>query len=135
MWYQLYHSRDMTTNPLGLPLIDDVAGYAPRHEVTDPDKADDLAKDMAARGWQGAPLVVHRDYVQALTGVHRLAAAEEAEIAVPGVDVEELLAACDIDLWERRDSDLADLDLDEVLETLLAELPADVQTAYGIDLR
>jgi ParB-like chromosome segregation protein Spo0J len=123
------------TNPLGLDLIDDVTGYAPRHDVTDEDKADQLAADMAERGWQGAPLVVLRDYAQALTGVHRLAAAEKAGIAVPAVDAEELLAACGIDLWERRETDLADLELDEVLETLLSETTTEIQTAYGLDLR
>jgi hypothetical protein len=118
-------------NPLGLDVIDDVTGYAPRHEVTDPSKAEALAEDMRARGWHGAPVVVMRDYATALTGTHRLAAAEVAGIAVPGVDAEDLLAACGIDLWERREE--FDL-LDEALETLLTEIPADVRDTYGIDL-
>ena len=119
-------------NPLDLPVFD-VTNFAPRHAVTASDKAEALAEDMKARGWQGAPLVVLRDYGQALTGVHRLAAAEQAGLdTVPGVDAEELLAACGIDLWERRE-DFGDLD--DALEALLAEVPAEIQAAYGIDLR
>jgi hypothetical protein len=120
------------SNPLDLPVFD-VTGYAPRHEVTDPGKADALAADMKVHGWQGAPLIVLRDYARALTGVHRLAAAEVAELTeVPGVDAEELLAACGIDLWERRE-DYGDLD--DALEALLAEVPAKIRDAYGLDLR
>lgn len=123
---------DAMFNPLDLPTFD-VSGYAPRHEVTDPGKAGALAADMKTRGWRGAPLVVLRDYAQALTGVHRLAAAALAGLdTVPGVDAEELLAACGIDLWERREE--FDL-LDDALEALLGSLPAEIQAAYGIDLR
>lgn len=120
------------TNPLGLPVFD-VTGYAPRHEVTDPAKAEALAQDMKANGWRGAPLVVLREYGQALTGVHRLAAAEQAGLGmVPGIDAEELLAACGIDLWERRE-DYGDLN--DALEALFGEVAADIQGVYGLDLR
>lgn len=119
------------TNPLGLDITDDVTGYAAPHAVTDGDKVEKLAADMAERGWNGAPLVVLNEYAQAVTGVHRLAAAEQVGIPVPGVDAEELLAACGIDLWERRE-DYADLD--ETLVALIAELPDHIRATYGLDL-
>ncbi|WP_344453575.1 hypothetical protein, partial [Actinocorallia aurantiaca] len=66
------------------------------------------------------------------TGVHRLAAAAQAGLDfVPGVDAEALLAACSVDLWERR---AEFVDLDDALERLLTELPAEVCEAYGLDL-
>lgn len=119
------------TNPLGLTIVGDVTGFVPPHDVTDPGKAEKLAVDMEAHGWQGAPIVVLRDYAQAITGVHRLAAAEQAGITVPGVDIEELLDACGIDLWERRDQHE---DLWDALAALIDELPANVRDAYGLDL-
>lgn len=119
-------------NPLDLTVIDDVTGYAPAHDVDDPGKVEKLAAAMEEHGWQGAPIVVLRDYAQAITGVHRLAAAEQAGIAVPGVDIEELLDACGIDLWERRDD--IDAELDEVIRVLIDELPAEVRETYGLDL-
>jgi hypothetical protein len=118
-------------NPFSLAVIDDVSGFAPAHEITDPAKAEALAADMEARGWQGAPVVVHRDYAQAITGVHRLAAAEQVGIAVPGVDVEELLEACDLDLWETCDE--LSGNLEDALRVLIGKLPAEVRDAYGLD--
>lgn len=53
----------------------------PRHEVTDPDKANRLAADMRKNGWQGRPVLVWGD--KALTGVHRIEAAWQAGIGVP----------------------------------------------------
>lgn len=120
------------TNPLGLDLIDDVTGFAPAHDVDDPDKVEKLAADMKAHGWQGAPLVVHRDYAQAVTGVHRLAAAEQAGIAVPGVDIEELLDVYGIDLWARCED--LDGELWEALRVAVGDLPAEVRDTYGLDL-
>lgn len=133
-WYHWYHTEGMgnETNPLGLDLINDVTGYATPHDVTDEDKAEEIAADMAEHGWRGAPLVVLRDYARTLTGVHRLAAAEQAGVPVPGVNAEELFEACGIDLWERREE--IDGDLDEVLRVLVAELPEDVRDAYGLDI-
>lgn len=122
----------MLANPLELDIIEDVTGYAPAHDVDDPRKVETLAADMQARGWKGAPIVVLRDYAQAVTGVHRLAAAERAGLAVPGVDIEELLDACGIDLWERRDD--TDAELADVIRVLIAELPAEIRDTYGLDL-
>src|SRR5690606_3335380 len=119
-------------NPLDLDLIHDVTGFAPAHDVDDPDKVEKLAADMGANGWQGAPLVVLRDYAQAVTGVHRLAAAEQAGIAVPGVDMEELLEACDLDLWATCEEQGGEMW--RALVVLADEIPAEVRDAYGLDL-
>lgn len=119
-------------NPLDLDLIHDVTGFAPAHDVDDPDKVEKLAADMGANGWQGAPLVVLRDYAQAVTGVHRLAAAEQAGIAVPAVDIEELLDVYGIDLWARCEE--LNGELWDALMVLVSELPADICDAYGLDL-
>src|SRR5690606_36823427 len=43
------------TNPLGLDLIDAVTGFAPAHDVDDPDKAETLAADTQAHGRPRAP--------------------------------------------------------------------------------
>lgn len=121
-----------TTNPLGLNLIDDVANYAPAHDITDEDKVEALTDAMRKHGWQGAPIVVLNDYARAFTGVHRLAAAEGAEIPAPGVDLEELLEACGIDLWER--SAEMDADIEDVVRVLVTELPAEIRETYGLDI-
>lgn len=122
------------TNPLGLPVIDDVTGFAALHEVTAPEQVGQLAADMADCGWRGAPLVVRRDHALLVTGVHRQAAAQHAGIAVPGVDLEELLDACGIDLWAR-DEELGGLGWDLTLVELINnEIPGDVVEAYGLDL-
>jgi hypothetical protein len=63
-------------NPLDLDIIDDVTGHAPPHNVTDPDKVQDLVASM------------REDYA----------------------------------------------DLEETLVALIAELPADVRDAYGLDM-
>lgn len=121
-----------TANPLALSLIEDVTGYAAPHDVTDEGKVEALVTAMRQHGWQGAPIVVLPDYARALTGAHRLPAAEQAGIIVPGVDAEALFAECGIDLWERAEE--TDADLDDVLIAVIAELPAEVRNTYGLDL-
>jgi hypothetical protein len=117
-------------NPLGLDLHDGTH-YAPRHEVYDPAKRDQLAADMTATGWQGAPIVADAETAQAITGSHRVSAANLAEIEIPAVDLADLTQACGIDLWEF----VADYaDLEDALPHLCAALPADVREAYGLDI-
>jgi len=53
-------------------------GIETLHEVRDFDKIRILADDMRKNGWMGRPIVVVDE--QAITGTHRLAAAEEADI-------------------------------------------------------
>lgn len=121
-------------NLFGLDVIDDVSGYVGLHEVTSPEHVARLAADMTEHGWRGAPLVVRRDHALLVTGVHRHAAAQHAGIAVPGVDLEDLLNACDLDLWER-EKELGGLGWEQTLIELIArEIPAEVVEAYGLDL-
>ncbi|MFI7470515.1 hypothetical protein [Nonomuraea sp. NPDC049646] len=123
-------------NPLGLDLID-TTGYAPLHEVRDEDHRDASAADMREHGWNGAPLVVLPDYALSLTGVHRRAAAELAELdEIPGVSLEAIFEACGLDMWELINDDeayaaaSAYYDFSRLVED---HLPADVIEAYGLD--
>lgn len=72
----------------------------PPHEVRDRAKLATIVADMEARGWQGRPLllVACAEGWQAVTGSHRLAAAQEAGLAtVPALCIE----PCDLsfDAW------------------------------------
>lgn len=117
-------------NPLALDLHDGTH-YAPRHDVYDPAKRDQIAADMTANGWQGAPIVADTTTCQAITGSHRISAARLADVEVPVVDLADLAAACGIDLWEFT----ADyVDLEDALPHLCAALPAFVRDAYGLDI-
>lgn len=123
-------------NPLGVEVID-TTGYAPLHEVRDEDHRNALAADMRERGWHGAPLVVLPDYALSLTGVHRRAAAELAELdEIPGVSLEAIFEECGLDLWDVIHSDEEYLnavsywDFSRMVED---KLPADVIEAYGLD--
>ena len=52
------------------------------HEIIDRDKVDQISNNMARDGWAGHPILVMDmgNEMLALTGVHRIAAAEEAGI-------------------------------------------------------
>jgi len=52
----------------------------PRHEVRDEDKVARLAQSMREDGWKGRPVLCWDE--KALTGTHRIAAAERAGIMV-----------------------------------------------------
>lgn len=125
------------TNPLDVEIID-TTGYSPLHEVRDDDKLDALAADMRQRGWHGSPLVVLPDYRLSLTGVHRRAAAEQAELEeIPGVRLEDIFEACDLDLWEivNDDDDYANASAHYDFSRIVAEnLPEHVIEAYGLDM-
>lgn len=135
------HTQPMQTatllNPLDVGVID-TTGYAPFHEVRDEAVRDSLAADMRLRGWHGAPLVVLPDHVLSLTGVHRRAAAEIAELEeIPGVSLEDLFEACGLDMWELINDDeeyaraSGYYDFSRLIED---HLPADVIEAYGLDM-
>lgn len=107
----------------------------PWHEIRDETKLADLIESMQANGWLGAPIVVIDGHI-AITGSHRLAAAEFVGLDVPTVDLDELLAA--------HGTSLADLDEEygtlpgdelhyEVVTRLDYHLPADVVDHYGLD--
>lgn len=58
----------------------------PLHEVRDTEKVDALAEAMSKSGWVGRPVVVVGE--QAITGTHRLAAAEKAGIDPETYEIE-----------------------------------------------
>jgi hypothetical protein len=87
----------------------------PPHEITDFEKYESLTKDMQSQGWIGRPLatIPKGKQFQALTGSHRLAAAQEALLdRIPIVS----LSSGDLDLMANGASlantigDPADLD-------------------------
>lgn len=102
---------------------------APPHEVRDAEKLDRLTAAMNANGWAGRPLLVLRtaDCFQAITGSHRIVAAERAGLdEAPCVEIN-ATAFCGAgyepnDLWD----DEVTLSIlreigDETSESLMAE--------------
>jgi hypothetical protein len=90
----------------------------PFHEVRDAEKLAALAASMEERGWNGRPIVVIDcgDYYQAITGSHRLAAANEA-----GLD-EIPVAICETGtLWEDYDMTIGDVHDGDYFATILAD--------------
>lgn len=84
--------------------------FDPPHEVTDPDKVDTIAADMAEHGWRGAPIVTEGGSGgMAWTGTHRIAAVrhlryrEGLDVQIEHVDIHDLCAQYDIDLDALRD--------------------------------
>ena len=78
------------------------------HEVKDTDKLNSLVTSMA-NGWTGRDILAVDcgDYLQALTGSHRIAAANEVGIEIPVmvIDINEL---CDNE----------DMTIDEIMSSL-----------------
>lgn len=60
---------------------------APRHEVNDPAKYAALVESMELGGWQGRPVLVYEyhERYEAITGSHRIAAAQETGTDIPVV--------------------------------------------------
>lgn len=108
----------------------------PPHEARDQGKLTALVAAMQADGWIGAPIVAAGD--QALTGSHRIAAAEAAKLdEIPTVDVADLLAEqgqswCD--LVEEMAECGASTPWYEVACRLGDHLPADIIAHYGLDM-
>lgn len=109
------------------------ADLLPAHEIRDDDKLAALTASMREHGWHGAPIVIAKEGYgdQALTGSHRLAAAEAADIEVPVVDIRTLAAdhGHDFDELVQACGDLFD-----AARRLADQLPADVTAYYGLDL-
>lgn len=105
----------------------------PWHGVEDRAKLADLTASMEANGWVGAPIVVitGSQDTRALTGVHRRAAAIDADIDVPTVELDELLAETGTSF-----ADLVDEygDEYEAIIRLDDHLSAEVVETYGIDI-
>lgn len=104
----------------------------PIHGVRDTDKLAALIADMQVNGWVGAPIVMLDSY-QALTGSHRLAAAEATDTDIPTVALDDLLAEHGQPSLDELAQEYC-LDEYEVLIRLCYHLPADVIAAYGIDI-
>jgi hypothetical protein len=94
----------------------------PLHEVRDADKYSDLTTDMQERGWAGRPILVYDDGngIHAVTGSHRIAAAKQAWVDVPVLNMSEEA----LNFTDSRGNTLGDvLDRpDEDLESFLREL-------------
>jgi len=103
----------------------------PPHDPTDLGKVERLAADMAARGWQGPPVVVDGDW--ALTGSHRIAAhmllwdRDGIDVRIPRVQIGDLVTAAGWD-WQ---ADVADWDM--AIRELSLGLPADLVDYLGLD--
>lgn len=111
------------------------------HEVQDEAKLAALVDSMTRDGWVGAPIVVITEAdadPQAITGSHRVPAAAEAGIAVPAVELADLLAAEGANLEDLiADFEAAGLDredaIHEVVVRLDEHLPTEVIDHYGLD--
>lgn len=130
------HTVDMQTtqgiaNPLNLDLID-ATGYVTGQLDLDEQHVTEIATNMRAHGWQGAPLVVLPDYARAYSGTHRLAAAEAAELTeVPAVTLAAVFEAHGLDLDEVATEGGLSLLYDRA--EILAHLPDETLVAYGLD--
>src|SRR5690348_2748995 len=116
----------------------------PPHEAYDGDKLADLVTSMRANGWQGAPVVTiaGRDHGWgegdpiAVTGSHRIAAAQQAGIDIPVVDLDTLLHEHGTSLAEVDEETGTDPDDErhtEAVTRLDYYLPADIVEYYGLD--
>ena len=108
------------------------------HEIDDEAKAQQLAADMDARGWHGAPLIA--DGTQLLTGAHRYHAwtriCERPASEIPIVDIRDLFATQNLD-YDALMADEAFEGLDwweRLLIVVRENLSADVLHEYGIDI-
>ena len=63
------------------------------HVAPDAERVAELVESMSVDGWIGAPVLTYGDY--ALTGTHRLAAAEEAGVDVPALDLCDMIEDAD----------------------------------------
>lgn len=82
------------------------AKLVPPHKITRPEQVDQLTASMEEGGWQGDPLVGYWicGELQLLTGTHRRAAADRANILVPVIvySYQEVLGAYgNLEHWNR----------------------------------
>lgn len=106
--------------------------YETLHEVQDLQKVEELTESMVENGWQGAPLVVWGDGL--ITGVHRYAAAQEAGIEVPTVNLEDVFGEAGIDFEKAWETEGQPTYGEYGMICLLELLPSEVRDAYGIDV-
>lgn len=126
-------------------IVDDLADTTsglpePLHSAEDAAKVMRLADDMAANGWQGAPLVV--DGEQAITGSHRIAAlaalvnGQGIEVHAPRVQISDVFAAAGLDWSAHLAEHGADAGYWQWYEAAAAAghvLPAELVEYLGLD--
>lgn len=106
--------------------------HTPPNKITDYSLVDALVASMQTNGWMGVPVVVHGD--MAVTGSHRMIAAEIAGIDYPTIELSEIFEANGYDL-EREWYDLGPSGQwwDELAATLGC-LPSCILHHYGMDV-
>lgn len=113
----------------------DASEIRPWHEFQDNTKYRTLVASMQDNGWTGAPIVViDGERPQAITGSHRIPAAEFVGIKVPTVDIDDLLRDAGTALAEL-DEEYGNNEGDhyEAICRLAYHLPDNVIEHYGLD--
>lgn len=109
----------------------------PPHEIRDEALLDALIASMQRDGWLGAPLVGDIISGQLITGSHRWAAAREAGIEAPIIDIRDVFADVGLD-YDRIMAEVAAeaeyLSEWAMIEIAVADLPGPVRDQYGIDI-
>lgn len=107
------------------------------HGVEDDAKYKQLVESMATEGWIGAPVViVEREDAMplAITGSHRLAAAEVVGIDAPAINFRDVFAEAGIDYDTAIGQYLDEgFELYDAIVRVTNELPATTIDYYGLD--
>lgn len=108
-------------------------GYETVNGIEDQAKFDALVASMTTNGWQGAPVVVWGD--QAVTGSHRLYAAEAADIRPEVITIDEVCEEAGTTLAALiEEADAEYLDWYQQAREVRYALPAEIVEKYGIDI-
>lgn len=130
-----------TEAPIFEVIVDEVTPY---HGVDEPAKRNSIAADMRKRGYVGPPIVVYqmgRYHFQALTGVHRLAAARIARLdTVPAVSILDVFKEDGVNVnqifEEYGDPDPTDPSADDGFGDMIEnELSPEIRKKYGLEFR
>jgi len=92
----------------------------PLHDVIDANKLDSIVESMNSNGWIGRPILALNcgDYLQALTGSHRIAAAERAGVEVKVYTIDQTVYNGENDNEVELYTQLVDGDDDERLSAI-----------------
>jgi len=102
------------------------------HAHPEADKVAELATEMAANGWVGAPVLTYNAEF-AMTGTHRIAAAREAGIEIPTMDLAEVVDDADERIMEIQ-SELGGEGLEIAAALMVIALGEDRAEELGLDL-